>query len=211
MPDRRLRARQYVTLRRDRALLAHPFQLIRLGAYWNRIEPSPGTFNTDELDWQVEAAERAGKQIVLCAGALKTFGYPEFFVPTHRLARPLPEHTLIRPSAYPDLLAAATEFLARIVDRYKGHSSIIAWRVEHEAVDPLGVDALRRSLAMDNNFRRQRHARAAHGDAQSLLQDAHGVHNSCGVHLREHSCADIEPPYISRRGDRDRSHGIKNA
>jgi hypothetical protein len=122
------------------ALLAHPFQLIRLGAYWNRIEPSPGTFNTDELDWQVETAERAGKQIVLCAGALKTFGYPEFFVPTHRLARPLPEHTLIRPSAYPDLLAAATEFLARIVDRYKGHPSIVAWQVEHEAVDPLGVE-----------------------------------------------------------------------
>jgi hypothetical protein len=122
------------------ALLAHPFQLIRLGAYWNRIEPSPGVFNTDELDWQVGAAEQAGKQIVLCAGALKTFGYPEFFVPTHRLAHPLPEHTLIRPAAYPDLLAAATEFLARIVDRYKGHPSIVAWQVEHEAVDPLGVE-----------------------------------------------------------------------
>ena|SRR5713226_1872136 len=25
-------------------LLAYPFRLIRLGAYWNRIEPEPGTF-----------------------------------------------------------------------------------------------------------------------------------------------------------------------
>ena len=55
------------------ALLGYPFQLIRLGAYWNRIEPEPGVFNTDELDWQIDAAERAGKQIILCLGPLKTF------------------------------------------------------------------------------------------------------------------------------------------
>src|SRR5207245_11453757 len=45
------------TLRR---LLAYPFQMIRLGAYWNRIEPTPGAFDTRELDWQLDAAERAG-------------------------------------------------------------------------------------------------------------------------------------------------------
>jgi hypothetical protein len=33
------------------------FQLIHLGAYWNRIELEPGTFETDELDWQINAAE----------------------------------------------------------------------------------------------------------------------------------------------------------
>ena len=123
-----------------RELLAYPFQLIRLGAYWNRIEPAPGEFDTRELDWQVDAAERAGKQIVLCVGALKTFGYPEFFVPRHRLLRPLPEHTLIRPAAFAGLLGAATEFLSRVVDRYRERASIVAWQVEHEAVDPLGVE-----------------------------------------------------------------------
>src|SRR5260370_38064467 len=39
-------------------LLTYPFQIIRLGAYWNRIELEPGKFNTDELDWQIDAAER---------------------------------------------------------------------------------------------------------------------------------------------------------
>jgi hypothetical protein len=121
-------------------LLAYPFHLIRLGAYWNRIEPAPGAFDARELDWQVEAAERAGKQIVLCVGAVKTFGYPEFFVPEHHLAHPLPEHTLIRPSAYRSLLAAATAVLTRVVDRYKDRESIVAWQVEHEAVDPLGLE-----------------------------------------------------------------------
>jgi hypothetical protein len=122
------------------ALLEYPFELIRLGAYWKRIEPRPGAFAPHELDWQIDAAERSGKRIVVCVGALKTFGYPEFFVPAHLLERPLPEHTLITPRTHPSLLSAATDFIARVVDRYKGRPSIVAWQVEHEAVDPLGVE-----------------------------------------------------------------------
>ena len=121
-------------------LLTYPFQLIRLGAYWNRIEPEPGMFLTDELDWQIDAAERAGKQIMLCVGPLKTFSYPEFFVPAHHLKHPFPEHTLIKPYAYPSLLTAATEFITRLAERYKQRKSIVAWQLEHEAVDPLGVE-----------------------------------------------------------------------
>jgi hypothetical protein len=121
-------------------LVAYPFQLIRLGAYWNRIEPAPGVFDPHELDWQVDTAARAGKDIVLCVGPLKTFGYPEFFVPSHRLPHALPERTLIRPAKYASLLEAASEFATRIVDRYKHHPRIVAWQVEHEAVDPLGME-----------------------------------------------------------------------
>src|SRR6266480_1626494 len=51
-----------------RTLLPYPFQLIRLGAYWNRIEPEPGIFSPDELDWQIDSAEQAGKRIILCVG-----------------------------------------------------------------------------------------------------------------------------------------------
>ena len=121
-------------------LLAHPFQIIRLGAYWNQIEPEAGAFRTDELDWQIEAAEKAGKEIILCLGPLKTFGYPEFFVPAHHLKQPFPEHKLVQPSQYPALLQAALEFSTRLVERYKQHASIRAWQLEHEAVDPLGVE-----------------------------------------------------------------------
>jgi hypothetical protein len=121
-------------------LLSYPFQLIRLGAYWNRMEPEPGTFYTDELDWQIDAAEQAGKLILLCVGPLKTFSYPEFFVPAHHLRLPFPEHILVKPSAYPSLLTAATEFIARLVERYKHRKGIVAWQLEHEAVDPLGVE-----------------------------------------------------------------------
>ncbi len=122
------------------ALLAYPFQIVRLGAYWNRMEPTPGSFQPDELDWQIEAAESAGKQIILCLGPLKTFGYPEFFVPAHHLKRYFREHRLVKPTEYPALLQAATEFITRLVERYKKCGSIIAWQLEHDAVDPLGVE-----------------------------------------------------------------------
>ena len=121
-------------------LLQYPFQLIRLGAYWDRFEPQAGDFQPAELDWQIEAAERAGKEIILCVGPIKTFGYPEFFVPAHQLEQPFPEHTLIEAAVYPELLEAAKAYITRIVARYKSHASIVAWQLEHDAVDPLGVE-----------------------------------------------------------------------
>ncbi|MGH2345781.1 MAG: beta-galactosidase, partial [Chloroflexota bacterium] len=121
-------------------LLAFPFQLIRLGAYWNRVEPEPGRFCPEEIDWQIDAAERVGKQIILCVGAVKTFGYPEYFVPAHHLRQPLREGKLVQPAAHRPLLTAATAFVTRIVERYRDRKAIVAWQVEHEAVDPLGME-----------------------------------------------------------------------
>jgi len=139
------RSPQVVTLGLDlrtslSTLLTYPFQIIRLGAYWNRIELAPGKFHTDELDWQIDAAERAGKQIILCVGPLKNFSYPEFFVPAHYLRPPFQEHILIKPFANPSLFAAAIAFITRLVERYKERKGIVAWQLEHEAVDPLGVE-----------------------------------------------------------------------
>jgi len=121
-------------------LLAHPFALVRLGAYWSRMEPAPSMFAPAELDWQVDAAERAGKRIVICVGAVKTFGYPECFVPAHHLPRPLREGRLVRPAEHGPLLAAATAFVGRVVERYRDRPAVVAWQVEHEAVDPLGME-----------------------------------------------------------------------
>ncbi len=130
------------------ALLERPFDLVRLGAYWSRIEPRRGAFEPGELDWQIEAAERAGKQVILCVGALKTFGYPEFFAPQHVVSS-LPEGQRIRAADYASLLAAATEFIARIVERYRSYAHVVAWQVEHESVDPLGME---HSWRLDTSF-----------------------------------------------------------
>ncbi len=61
-------------------------------------------------------------------------------MPGHHLKPPFPEHKLVKPSQYPSLLNAATDHLPRLVERYKPHGSILAWQLEHEAVDPLGVE-----------------------------------------------------------------------
>lgn len=130
-------------------LLTYPFQIIRIGAYWSELEPEPGTFRIDNLDWQIDAAEQAGKHIILCLGPLKTFGYPEFFVPKYILKKPFPEHTLIQASQYSYLLKAAIAFINRLVERYKHRDSIVAWQLEHEALDPLGVE---HSWRLDHAF-----------------------------------------------------------
>ncbi len=122
------------------ALLAYPFDLIRLAAYWNRIEARSGELDTSELDGQLEAAEGAGKQVILSVGPIKNFGYPEFFVPEHRLGQPLKEGSVVQPATHAALLAAATTFIRQVVERYRDRNSIVAWQLEHEAVDPLGVE-----------------------------------------------------------------------
>src|SRR5438034_9076510 len=122
------------------SLLALPYALIRLGAYWNRIEAEPGRFETADLDRQIDAAERAGKQIILAVGAVKTFGYPEVFVPSHWLAQPLREGSLVQPARHPALLSGAEQFVTRVVTRYRARPSIVGRQLQHEAVDPLGVE-----------------------------------------------------------------------
>jgi Beta-galactosidase len=121
-------------------LVGYPFPLIRFAAYWNQLEPQPGRLATDALDRELDLAARAGKKIILCLGAVKAFGYPEFFVPAHHLPRPLPEGTLIRPGSHRGLADAASAFVARVTDRYRDREEIIAWQVEHEPVDPLGME-----------------------------------------------------------------------
>ncbi len=121
-------------------LLTYPFALLRLAAYWKDLEPSAGDMVASGLDEQIDAAAAAGKQIILCVGAVKAFGYPEFFVPAHHLPQPLPEGQLIGPQTHPRLLAAACAFLTRIVERYRDRAEIVAWQVEHEPADPLGME-----------------------------------------------------------------------
>jgi len=122
------------------SLLEYPFELLRLGAYWDRIESTAGAFDTQELDWQLAAAERAGKKVTLSIGPLKNFGYPEYYVPKHQLERPLREGAFVRPGDQPSLLAAAKRFISRVVTKYRGRDSVVAWQLEHEAVDPLGFE-----------------------------------------------------------------------
>jgi hypothetical protein len=123
-------------------LLTLDLGTVRLAALWNRFEHSPGAFDATALDWQVDAAESAGKQVIIGVGAVKNFGYPEFYVPEHQLAIPIREGSLVTRRSHEDLLESALGFITRVVERYRSRKSVIAWQVEHEAVDPLGLEHL---------------------------------------------------------------------
>ncbi|MGH3409672.1 MAG: hypothetical protein ACRDRJ_45340, partial [Streptosporangiaceae bacterium] len=62
------------------------------------------------------------------------------FVPAHQLDRPLAEGALVTPGEHRGLADAATAVIARVVERYRDRAGIVAWQVEHEAVDPLGME-----------------------------------------------------------------------
>ena len=53
-----------------------------------------GMVDTDEVDWQLEAAERAGKRVIMCLGPIKSFGYPEYSCRATCSTKPSPGHLI---------------------------------------------------------------------------------------------------------------------
>src|SRR5206468_5058285 len=53
---------------------------------------------------------------------------------------PLREGSLVTATSHPGLLAASRSFIGRVVERYRDRKSVVAWQVEHEPVDPLGIE-----------------------------------------------------------------------
>ncbi len=164
-------------------LLAYPFQLIRLAAYWNQLEPRPGVLEFGPLDAQITASEAAGKQIIVCVGAVKAFGYPEFFVPAHHLPQPLPSRSLVSPQTHGPLLDAAVRFATNVVERYREHPAIVAWQVEHEAVDPLGME---QSWRLSESFVRSEVAAVRAADASRPVVLNGFLPTSAPVRLQQH-------------------------
>lgn len=122
------------------ALLRYRYELIRLAAYWDEIESHGREYDTSELDWQLAYAERAGKQVIISVGAVKNFGYPEFFVPRSQIESPIDEGSLVGLKTRPALLEGAMRFISHVVKKYRDRSSVVGWQLEHEAVDPLGME-----------------------------------------------------------------------
>jgi len=152
-------------------LLREPIQLIRFGARWSDLQTSSGQFDPSPLDWQIAAAERAGIPYILGVGAVKSFGYPEFFIPPALIPQSLlaaesqetrsglPSYLQSTPmltaAAYPAILDGALQQIERLVHHYGNAPRLVAWQLENEAEDPvfftpikrLGNDFVARELA----------------------------------------------------------------
>ena len=93
---------------------------LRLVAYWPRIEPSPGKYSFEDLDWQIKEAGRRDAEVILAIGR-KVPRWPECHIPDW--ARNLNESEQQK-----RILLLLTE----IVNHYQGNKTIKAWQVENE-------------------------------------------------------------------------------
>ena len=93
---------------------------IKIASYWDLTESEEGKYNFEDLDWQIQEAEKREAKIILVIGQ-KTPRWPE----CHE-----PEWVKNQKSDIknPKLL----EYLDKIVNRYKDSPSIWAWQVENE-------------------------------------------------------------------------------
>lgn len=96
---------------------------VRLGAYWNEIEKSPGEFDFSNLDFQIKEAQRRKVDVVLAFG-IKAPRWPECFIPEFYIEN--------KENREKKLL----EYEKVLVERYKNYESISYWQVENEPFLP---------------------------------------------------------------------------
>lgn len=94
---------------------------LRLVSYWDEIEPSQGTYDFTELDWQMQQAEAHGAKVSLAIG-LRQPRWPECHVPSWI------DTKQPRATWQPPLEA----YLATIVNRYKDSSALASYQLENE-------------------------------------------------------------------------------
>jgi hypothetical protein len=97
-----------------------PFKKYRLVAYWQYLEPEEGRYNFQNLDWQMNEAQKRGKEITLAIG-YRMPRWPECHAPEWAKKLPLDE-----------LRRNLLEYMGKVVDRYKNYDILKAWQVENE-------------------------------------------------------------------------------
>jgi len=112
------------------------FDIIRLGAYWSRIEKRDGVFDFSELDWQMQLARKRHQKVLLTVG-MKSPRWPEYFIPQW-----LEKNAYLKNGAdvseNPMIKKHVLEFIERTVTRYKDNSAVTAWQVENEPLNRAG-------------------------------------------------------------------------
>lgn len=100
------------------ALLGIGVKHFRLVSYWNQLEPTPGQYNFDLLDWQFAKAEKAGAHITLTLG-LRQPRWPECHAPTW-----VDMSGNWQPQLY--------SFMTKVVERYKDSPALADYQLENE-------------------------------------------------------------------------------
>ena len=117
-------------------ILNTKFDLMRLAAYWDELEPQEDVQDFSSLDWQIAQAKSKQIPIVLTIG-MKAPRWPEYFIPLWVLKRlRLRKGADVSQHAY--LRERTLRFLETVVRRYREEEAICYWQVENEPLDRTG-------------------------------------------------------------------------
>jgi hypothetical protein len=112
---------------------------IRLGAYWNVIEPQPLVFDFSELDWLLDQCAQHQIEVALAVG-MKVPRWPEFHFPqwvsdrcdTGAGTEPLDQRS-------PVAAELALQFVERVVAHCKTAPALKYWQIENEPFTQLDI------------------------------------------------------------------------
>lgn len=99
------------------------FKHLRLMSYWDESEPTRGTLNFTDLDWQMDQAAKRGVKVSLGAG-LRQPRWPECHQPQWA--------TELNGNEWKQALYAYMEIVA---NRYKNHPALASWQLENEGMN----------------------------------------------------------------------------
>ena len=100
---------------------------LRIPAYWEEIEPSPGQFDFSDVDWQVTEASKRGAKVVLAIG-MKLPRWPECHLPAW-----------LQGADVSGVHGMALAMIEAVVRHYHDDSSVVSWQVENEPFLPFGL------------------------------------------------------------------------
>lgn len=93
---------------------------IRLSAHWPMVESENDRYNFEELDYQIEEAEKHGVEIILSVGR-RLPGWPECH-----------ESQWAKNLSWEERKGEIREYIETVVNRYKDNGAIVYWQVENE-------------------------------------------------------------------------------
>jgi len=93
---------------------------LRLNSFWSDLEPTQGEYRFSDLDYMLNLAESHSKKVILVVGRRQP-RWPECHIPEWGKGLSLEEQD-----------ERVLEFVKKIVERYRGNESIVAWQVENE-------------------------------------------------------------------------------
>ena len=125
------------------AIVDLDWDVIRLGAYWDEIEPQEGHYDFSDLDWQIEQAKIRKISIILTVG-MKAPRWPEYFIPewVYKKANLGKSRDI---STNPVLRKYTLEFIKNVINHYKDESGVKYIQVENEALNRYGGESWRLS------------------------------------------------------------------